>query len=65
LTTGQSTVPNQSNTTGQANPQTLSGNESTADENAPSGGISLTFTDAAAIGFIVLALGAFILVPAI
>jgi peptidoglycan hydrolase-like protein with peptidoglycan-binding domain len=65
LTTGQSTVPSQSNTTGQATPQTLSGNESTADENAPSGGISLTFTDAAAIGFIVLALGAFILVPAI
>jgi len=64
-TTGQSTAANQSNTTGQAAPRTQSGNKPTANENAaPSDAISLTFTEAA-IGFILLALGAFIIVPAI
>jgi peptidoglycan hydrolase-like protein with peptidoglycan-binding domain len=62
-TTGQSTAPNQSKTTGRAAPRTQSGNNPTASENVPSDAISL----AAAICFVLLALalGAFIVVPAI
>jgi peptidoglycan hydrolase-like protein with peptidoglycan-binding domain len=63
-TTGQSTPLNQLTTTGQAAPWTRSGNKPIANGNAPSGAISLSFTGAA-IGFILLALGAFILVPAV
>jgi peptidoglycan hydrolase-like protein with peptidoglycan-binding domain len=61
-TTGQSTAPNQSNTTGRAAQRWQSGNKPTANENAPSDAISLTFTGAA-IAIILLALGAFIIMP--
>ncbi|MEH6951823.1 peptidoglycan-binding protein [Nitrobacter sp. NHB1] len=63
-TTGQSMVPNQSNTTRQAAPRPQSEIKPTTTEYAPSDTISLTFTDAA-IGFILLALGAFIIMPAV
>jgi peptidoglycan hydrolase-like protein with peptidoglycan-binding domain len=63
-TTGQSAAPSQSNVTVQNVPHAQSGNKPIANENVPSDAISLTFTSAA-IGFILLALGAFIIVPAV
>jgi peptidoglycan hydrolase-like protein with peptidoglycan-binding domain len=63
-TTGQTTAPSQSNAAVQTAPRAQSGNKPIANENVPSDAISLTFTSAA-VGFILLALGGFIIVPAI
>lgn len=63
-TAGQITASNQSTTTGQAGQRTRSRNESTEDQRPLSRAISLTITGAA-VGFLLLALGAFILMPVV